>query len=200
MSSQDQKVSQNYKPQEDAAAVAVRDHVVISIAGVFRRYGYEAATMRLLSEESGLGRSSLYHHFPGGKEDMALAVLTYVEHVLTDQLLAPLKSALAPKQQIRYFLKNLDNYYESGELGCVLGALSLRDSPAPVADRVSQIMRLWISIMVKYLRSHGRKNAGLVGERIVRLVQGGLVLSLSTGDAGFFHNALKDVREILESE
>ena len=42
---------------------------------VFQDHGYEGASLADLSRATGLGKSSLYHHFPGGKEQMAEAVL-----------------------------------------------------------------------------------------------------------------------------
>ena len=52
-----------------------KEEVVARLMKVFRREGYEGASLSRLSEATGLGRSSLYHHFPRGKEDMAAAVL-----------------------------------------------------------------------------------------------------------------------------
>ena len=51
-----------------------REEVVDRLTRVFRREGYDGASLARLSEATGLGRSSLYHHFPRGKEDMADAV------------------------------------------------------------------------------------------------------------------------------
>lgn len=41
---------------------------------VFRDHGYEGASLADLSRATKLGKSSLYHHFPRGKEQMAEAV------------------------------------------------------------------------------------------------------------------------------
>ena len=42
---------------------------------VFQDHGYQGASLSLIAEATGLGRASLYHRFPGGKTDMAVAVL-----------------------------------------------------------------------------------------------------------------------------
>ena len=55
-----------------------REEAVASMSEIFRRYGYEGASLKRLSDASGLGRSSLYHHFPNGKEDMAAAVRDWI--------------------------------------------------------------------------------------------------------------------------
>lgn len=175
-----------------------RQLALTNIALVFRRYGYEATTMSLLSEHTGLRRSSLYHHFPGGKEDMALSVLDYVERLLRDELLAALDPGAATSGQIDNFIQALDSYYEKGQLGCLLGSLSLRDCPESVASRVASIMHSWLEHMTRYLHALRHRDAQQRAERIVRNIQGGLVMSLATGNPVHFHSALKDIKCLFE--
>ncbi|KAF0812576.1 putative HTH-type transcriptional regulator YxaF [Andreprevotia sp. IGB-42] len=52
-----------------------REELVIRLSEVFHQYGYDGATLSRLSAASGLGKGSLYHHFPGGKAEIGLAVL-----------------------------------------------------------------------------------------------------------------------------
>jgi len=55
---------------------------------VFQDKGYEGASLADLSQATGLGKSSLYHHFPRGKEQMAEAVLeqgkTFIQTAVAD--------------------------------------------------------------------------------------------------------------------
>ncbi|MCY7320404.1 MAG: TetR/AcrR family transcriptional regulator, partial [Phormidesmis sp. CAN_BIN36] len=69
-----------------------KDSAIPELVKVFRQYGYEGATLAKLSEATGLGKASLYHHFPKGKEEMASAVLDYLNRGLQEQILAPLRS------------------------------------------------------------------------------------------------------------
>ena len=41
------------------------------LAKVFKDYGYQGASMSIIAKASGLQKASLYHRFPGGKEQMA---------------------------------------------------------------------------------------------------------------------------------
>jgi len=41
------------------------------LTSVFRTHGFEGASLSLISKATGLQRASLYHRFPGGKEEMA---------------------------------------------------------------------------------------------------------------------------------
>lgn len=59
-----------------------KEEVIAQLTKVFRQYGYEGATLARLSEATGLGKASLYHHFPKGKEEMAAVVLIETSHLL----------------------------------------------------------------------------------------------------------------------
>lgn len=174
-----------------------RDRAIFPIAEVFRRYGYEAATMSILARETRLGRSSLYHYFPGGKEEMALAVLDLAEVFLRDDLTSRLGGAGAPERLVDDFIGRLKEYYCGGAVGCVFASLTLHDCPPVVAARVSALMRFWIGELAARLAKLGVKSSSTAAAAIIRHVQGGLVLALATQDCGQFDAALQDLRPLL---
>ncbi len=53
------------------APLLPREEVLDRLAAAFRRDGYDGASIARLSAATGLGKASLYHYFPGGKQDMA---------------------------------------------------------------------------------------------------------------------------------
>lgn len=55
-----------------------RNEIVTQLAEIFRAHGFESATLTIIKNVTGLGKGSLYHFFPGGKEEMAEAVLSHV--------------------------------------------------------------------------------------------------------------------------
>lgn len=68
---------------------------------VFQQYGYEGATLARLSKATGLGKASLYHYFPKGKEEMALSVLDYINNWFAANIFAPLQESGEPQERIR---------------------------------------------------------------------------------------------------
>lgn len=64
--------------------------LVQALLDVFRLRGYEGTTLMLLSEVTGLKKSSLYHRFQAGKEDMVNAVVRYVNERLQEQIIVSL--------------------------------------------------------------------------------------------------------------
>ncbi|MEO1082058.1 MAG: TetR/AcrR family transcriptional regulator [Pseudomonadota bacterium] len=160
---------------------------------MFRRYGYQGATTKLLAEASGLGKSSLYHHFPSGKEDMALAVVAKTQELLFEQLMAPLAGDPGDKE-IGAFVALLERFYRDGRLGCVIATLSLGDCPKPVARAIKSLLEDWIDAVARVSDPPGERATAV---RIVRAIQGGLVLGLAAGKPAYFADAMQDVAAML---
>src|ERR1700722_4432814 len=88
---------------------------LLSILGeIFREHGFEGASLTLISEKTGLGKGSLYHFFPGGKEEMAAAVLDDIARWFEDNLFAPLKTNADPRAAIHDMFLCVDDYFRSG--------------------------------------------------------------------------------------
>jgi TetR/AcrR family transcriptional regulator, lmrAB and yxaGH operons repressor len=105
------------------APLLPREVVIDRLMRVFRRLGYEGASLSELSKATGLGRSSLYHYFPGGKEDMARAALEHLGEWVDVHLLQPLRGSGTPEERLDRIVVELDSLYASGQNACLLGTL-----------------------------------------------------------------------------
>ncbi|MDQ3631422.1 MAG: TetR/AcrR family transcriptional regulator [Actinomycetota bacterium] len=63
------------RPASTAAPVPTRDRLVYASAELFRRQGYAGTGLKQVVAEAGVPLGSLYHFFPGGKEQLAEEVL-----------------------------------------------------------------------------------------------------------------------------
>ncbi len=75
-----------------AKLVMERADTIPALGEVFRRYGFEGASIARFSENTHLGKDSLYHFFPGGKEEMAKAVLSDIEDWFEQNIFCPCKT------------------------------------------------------------------------------------------------------------
>jgi TetR/AcrR family transcriptional regulator, lmrAB and yxaGH operons repressor len=179
--------------------VSAREKIIPSIARVFRRFGYEAASLSLLSRETGLVRSSLYHFFPGGKEQMAAAVLDLAERHVREDFMQALAGPDTPARQVDKFIARLAEYYEDGEIGCILSSLTLHGCPPAIGARVADLTEKWIAAIAAYLAGRGDapEQAQKKAEQAIRLIEGGLVLALATREPKRFETSLQDLRALL---
>ncbi|MBW4443368.1 MAG: TetR/AcrR family transcriptional regulator [Plectolyngbya sp. WJT66-NPBG17] len=155
-----------------------RTEVVQRIAKVFRQCGYEGTTLSLISEATGLGRASLYHHFPNGKQEMAEAVLEYAGQWFGENILAPLQGEGTPAGRIAVMGAHLSQFYDCGRSACLLAIFTLGESDLLFHKRVNQMLNAWIDRLAAVLMEIGipAKQARQRAEDAVIQVQGALVL------------------------
>src|SRR6266481_2431152 len=107
-----------------AKIVSERADLLPAMADVFREHGYEGASIALISERTGLGKGSLYHFFPGGKEEMAAAVLSEIEAWFTTKIFAPVQWDPDPQAAIDQMYLAVSEYFDSGKKVCLVGAFA----------------------------------------------------------------------------
>jgi TetR/AcrR family transcriptional regulator, lmrAB and yxaGH operons repressor len=182
---------------EDAGAPRGRDEIVAKIRDVFRQRGFEGATLTTLARATGLGRPSLYHHFPGGKAQMAAAALDMVEQGLDEAVLAPLAAGGTPAERLDRMLSVLDEYYESGRKGCLLAVLALDRGDHGLSGRVAAMFRTWLVSLADLCRSAGLPDAESRAETALAIIQGGLVLAAGMDSPEPFQRALGQARRVM---
>jgi TetR/AcrR family transcriptional regulator, lmrAB and yxaGH operons repressor len=181
-----------------ARVVAERAKTVPQLAEVFREYGFEGASLSLISERTGLGKGSLYNFFPGGKEEMAQAVLTEIDEWFEANVFAPLRS-LDPGSGIARMLAETEKYFGSGRRACVVGMFALSDTRDRFAEPVKDYFVRWTEALTAALRRAGRLPhvAQELAEYAVATLQGALVLSRAMDDTGVFSRACRRVQRTL---
>lgn len=178
-----------------ARTIHERADVVPLIAEVFRELGYEAATLNRITEKTGIGKGSLYHFFPGGKEEMAAAVLADVDRWFERHVYEPLRKD-DPAAAIAGMWREVDDYFRSGRRICLVGAFALDGTRDVFSDAIDGYFRRWIDALRDALVRRGRdaKAAALDAEEAVLGIQGALVLARALNDTDVFTRALKRLR------
>lgn len=181
------------------AALLPKDEVLDRLAGVFRAYSYEGATLARLSKATGLGRASLYHHFRDGKEGMARAVLERAGEAMRERVLAPLQGPDTPRERLEAMARGLDVFYADGTQACLLGLLSIGDGQALFGEPVRAALGRWIEAVAAVVGEAGldRETARDRAEDMVSGVQGALVMSRAQGSAGAFKRLVAALPDLL---
>lgn len=184
-----------------ARKASITDEALMArLSATFRESGYEGASLARLSEATGLKKASLYHRFPGGKEQMGLEVLQDAGRWLDANVLQPLAAAGTPRDRIVAMTRELDSFYRGGTQACLLNLLS---SPigdhSPFKDTIRNLFESFVEALARvvveagYPASAARSRA----ERGVALIQGSLVLARGLGSTEPFHKTLETLPDEL---
>lgn len=161
------------------------------IAEVFREFGYEGASLSRITERTGLGKGSLYHFFPGGKEEMARDILVHVDHWFVENMFRPLERD-APAAGIEKMWAATTDYFHSGRRICLVGAFSLDETREPFSAEIRLYFARWIKALSGALARGGLdpREARQLGEATVGGIQGALVLARAMRNAKIFPRQL----------
>jgi AcrR family transcriptional regulator len=182
-----------------AKIVSERADLLPAMAEVFREHGFEGASIALISEGTGLGKGSLYHFFPGGKEEMAAAVLGEIEAWFTTHIFAPLQWDSDPNSAIDRMFRAVVEYFDSGRRVCLVGAFALARTRDRFANQVRSYFRMWKEALAAALVRTGRDKpaADTLAEEVLAVIQGSLVLARAFDDRAVFTRSMSRLREVL---
>ena len=177
------------------AALLSKEEVLERLLATFRSDGYDGASLAELSERTGLGKSSLYHHFPGGKAEMATAVLAHLEGVLGAAFSSAL-DAPTPQAKLARLLDAVDAFYAGGKKACILERLSASVDRARFKKPLARAFDDFVSVFLEVGRAAGLREsvARVRAETAVIRIEGALVLAAGTGDTSFFTRTLADIK------
>jgi AcrR family transcriptional regulator len=183
-----------------ARTVTERADVLPVLGEIFREHGFEGASLSVITERTGLGKGSLYHFFPGGKEEMAAAVLEHIDTWFEDNLYRTLRDDADGRGAIRKMFRAVDAYFLSGRRVCLVGSFALSTTRDRFAARINSYFAVWIDALAGALRRAGkdRRRARELSEEVVAGIQGALVTARALDNADIFRRALKRLEARLE--
>ncbi|HJU84577.1 MAG TPA: TetR/AcrR family transcriptional regulator [Holophagaceae bacterium] len=175
---------------------STREGILLSLMEEFRTCGFDGVSLSRISEVTGLGKASLYHHFPGGKGEMARAVMDLAGSWLETNVFVFLEGKGDPAIRLESALQALEGFYQQGRKSCLLDVMPVGGSPE-VRAAVKTVLRRFLAGFEGLARDAGydaaearaRAEAALVG------IQGSLVLARALDDAAPFLAQMQSLRE-----
>ncbi len=177
---------------------------ISTLLKLFRQFGYEGVTLSKISQETGLGKASLYHHFPGGKAKMAEAALSDVNRLLETNILQPLADATVEIENdvtlaidaFESMCEKTSDFFNHGENSCLLAVLGMEESSNNLFQaQIRDTFTHWIEAIANVLIAAGldEKLARQRGEDAIIAIEGALILSHSLGDSSLFQRVIKEL-------
>lgn len=176
--------------------------VIQGLSEVFREYGFAGASLAHISAATGLGKGSLYHAFPGGKEEMARVVLNDIDTWFENHVFQPLgDKSIPPALALDDMLQACRAYFHCGGRVCLVGVFALSDTRDTFGVAVNGYFLRWNLALVAALCRGGVTKAAAkdLAEEILSRIQGGLVLARAFDDKTYFEREIKRLSQRLKS-
>ena len=169
-------------------ALPTKDRLIRTAARMFRTHGYNGVGLNELLAEAGAPKGSLYHHFPNGKADLALAAATWAGDGMLRLIAQSMEPAGSFREGFATLCHKLAKLFDlSGQSdGCPVGS-TLFEGPENAAFRnhARHIFDGWIS----EAETHGQRfglsegDARRQAEHMFMLLEGGWMLARARRDS-----------------
>lgn len=172
--------------------------ILSGLAKVFRAKGYDGASLAELAAATGLKKASLYHRFPGGKQEMAAAVLEHIDAWVATHIFKELLDASkSGKDRLLHGLEAIRTLYDKGNEICIFRALSMKSGLELFEDQIAHGMKAWINAFVEVGIALGLTPTQSHNSAVQTLIeiQGALLVTKGMDDIGIFENTLKHIEE-----
>jgi TetR/AcrR family transcriptional regulator, lmrAB and yxaGH operons repressor len=175
------------------------DQLLDRLTDVFRSGGYDGASLSDLAAVTGLQKSSLYHRFPGGKEQMATEVVERLGTGPDNDASAPCDADQPMRARVVEVGRALTAFYEAGAKSCLLDTLSVGDPGSTTAAALAAATNRWITAFARIAASTGVKPAAARAraQDAIGSIEGALVLARVTGDRRPFARAIERLPDVL---
>jgi TetR/AcrR family transcriptional repressor of lmrAB and yxaGH operons len=181
-----------------------RGDAIAAAADLFRRHGYAATGLETILAASGAPKGSFYHHFPGGKEDLAVEAVRLGGRQVTERLEHAAAARATPGALVTAAAAaQAADLRESGyERGCPVATvtLELAGSSDAVADASRSVFERWAQPLAGKLRAAGRTDAqaARLARWAIANLEGALLLARASRDASIVTDAAQITARVLD--
>lgn len=165
----------------DDKPLPTKDRLIRSAANLFRTRGYHGVGLADVLSEANAPKGSLYHHFPNGKSDLALAAATWASDEMLRLIAASFDGAETFKDGATTLCYKLAKLFDiTGWDACPI-ANTLFEGPdnETLRSHAEHIYEGWIAEVLDHAERLGlsEADARAKAEHLFVLIQGGWLLA-----------------------
>jgi TetR/AcrR family transcriptional repressor of lmrAB and yxaGH operons len=182
-----------------------RGAIVRAAVMLFRRNGYAATGINEIAEVSGAPKGSLYHYFPGGKDQIAEAAVRFAGAGLVATLQKLEQEHDTASSMIRAYCKLVAGWMAKSGFrdGCPIATTLLESAPqsADMAAAGHEAFASWRAVIVRALLrdGFGKAEARRLATLTVSAIEGALILARVEGSAAPLEDVAKSLAGALQA-
>ncbi|MET8830428.1 TetR/AcrR family transcriptional regulator [Streptomyces sp. NPDC004610] len=139
--------------------LGTRDRIVRAASLLMQQRGYEGTGIKQIAGEARATLGSVYHFFPGGKEQLAVAAIEHGDQEFAEMLTASLAGEPDPAKAVDGCARALAAHLKASDWmnGCPISATALETTGrVPAIERaVAQVFQHWQDLVADTLRTAG---------------------------------------------
>ncbi|MGP3633578.1 TetR/AcrR family transcriptional regulator [Streptomyces sp. 24-1644] len=147
------------KPTDAATPLGTRERIVRTTSTLMQRQGFDGTGIKQISLEAGATLGSVYHFFPGGKQELAVAAVHHGDHEFAGLLREILDSEEDPARAVIACTRSLAEGLRASDWidGCPVTATALGTAGRfpDIQRAAAEAFTRWQSIVSEKLRGAG---------------------------------------------
>jgi AcrR family transcriptional regulator len=174
-------------------ALLSKDALIDKLVDVVYDYGYDGATLSVISEVTGLGKASLYHHFPGGKEQMAAEVLAHSDRWGAERIGALLGGDLPAEAKLRGLFQALDEVHTRAHQLTLMNVFTYGVARQVFGRQVGERVQAGLQVLTDLLVASGVPQPAARARALDAYIQieGAMVLARTLDDLEIFRRVVR---------
>jgi AcrR family transcriptional regulator len=192
-------------------AEKTKQFIIEKTASLFNTKGYISTSLSDITEATGLTKGSIYGNFEN-KDEVALEVYKYNSGLLGKSMSRSLGEEFPTTIDklyafVNFYRKSWPFVFETGGCPLMNAATEADDTFPKLKKQVTESFEGWIKNITKVIikgqkdgEIHENVNAQEFGSLFIMLVEGGILLSKTTGDEKYLNLALDRILLIIDKE
>lgn len=166
-----------------ANAAKHKDGLVRTAMRLFRRQGYASTGLQQILAESGAPKGSLYHYYPGGKEELGEAAVRLAAGLMGEMLADHAARHKEPAGFVKAYCATMAGWMEESGFrsGCPIATVMLETAPYASGLTKAGVAALdhWISIIAPIFRPECRSDAeaSSKAQHLIAAMEGALIVA-----------------------
>ncbi|GGG68765.1 TetR/AcrR family transcriptional regulator [Paenibacillus radicis (ex Gao et al. 2016)] len=181
-----------------------RDTILSTATRLFQLQGYSATGLNQIIKESNAPKGSLYYHFPGGKEQLAVESINKMAGVIADLITSDFAEYGNVVEAIQIHIRKIGEGFDDIEhiegihIGLIAAETALKSEPLRQASK--NAFDLWISIYEQKLieDGYGEERAVQLSVLINSLIEGSITHALTYKNGDALRNAADFIPVLLK--
>ena len=173
-----------------------REAAVSKLVDLFYELGFEGTTLKRIEARTGLGRASLYNYFPGGKVEMARAVVLSADQWIEEFELRVFEDrGRAPQDRLAQILSNIDAIHSRPAQLTPSNAFCIGEPAANYSEYVQAQYHFVVKMLTELMQACGvRAETALRRAWEFNIVwEGALVCGRVLGDLSMYRALMKQM-------